>query len=288
MLALNRSATLATWPFRNAPWHFRAGQFVDNSADNLTLQCRDYDTSRYTVTLTLGLWQQITSLRLVPKVITVTMIRVIHPHHNSNRRWRASVSNLRWKMTDWKRYWVTDAGPNRRHKLSLTDTDCVSVKFGGRNISIATLLFPRRLQLSCTRKLTGNIYPRCSLFLPRHFRYFAVIVHIIHPHHNSNRRWRASVSNLRWKMTDWKRYWVTDAGPNRRHKLSLTDTDCVSVKFGGRNISIATLLFPRRLQLSCTRKLTGNIYPRCSLFLPRHFRYFAVIVHMRKSIPERR
>ena len=60
-------------------------------------------------------------------------------------------------------------GPNRRHKLSLTDTDCVSVKFGGRNISIATFLFPRRLQLSCTRKLTGNIYPRCSLFLPWHF-----------------------------------------------------------------------------------------------------------------------
>ena len=132
-----------------------------------------------TVTLTLGLWQQITSLRLVPKVTTVTMIRVIHPHHNANRRWRASVSNLRWKMTHWKRYRVTDAGPNRRHNLSLTENDCVSVKFGGRNISIATLLFPRRLQLSCTRKLTGNIYPRCSLFLLRHFgflSYFAVIV----------------------------------------------------------------------------------------------------------------
>ena len=168
MLALNRSATLATWPFRNS-------QFVDNSADNLTLQCLDYDTYRYTVTLTLGLWQQITSLRLVPKVITVTMIPVIHPHHNANRRWRASESNLRWKMTHWKRYRVTDAGPNRRHKLSLTDTDCVSVKFGDRNISIATLLFPRRLQLSCTRKLTGNIYPRCSLFFTAAFRVSKVI-----------------------------------------------------------------------------------------------------------------
>ena len=33
------------------------------------------------------------------------MIRVIgtHPHHNATRRWRASVSNLRWK-THWKRY----------------------------------------------------------------------------------------------------------------------------------------------------------------------------------------
>ena len=159
--------------FQKFPLAFRAGQFVDNSADNLTLKCRDYDTYRYTVTPILGLWQQITSLRLVPKVIIVTMIRVIHPHHNANRRrrrWRASVSNLRWKMIHWKRYRVTDAGPNRRHKLSLTDTDCV--KFGGRNISIATLLFPRRLQLSCMRKLTGNIYPRCSLFLPRHFGFF--------------------------------------------------------------------------------------------------------------------
>ena len=106
------------------------------------------------------------------------MIRVIHPHHNANRRWRASVSNLRWKMTHWKRYRVTDAGPNRHHKLSLTDTDCVSVKFGGRNISIATLLFPRRLQLSCTRKLTGNIYPCCSLFLPRHFGFFKAILQL--------------------------------------------------------------------------------------------------------------
>ena len=70
--------------FQKFPLAFRAGQFVDNSADNLTFQCRDYDTYRYTVTLTLGLWQQITSLRLVPIVITVTMIRVIHPHHNAD------------------------------------------------------------------------------------------------------------------------------------------------------------------------------------------------------------
>ena len=169
--SIEQVCNISNMTFQKLPLAFRAGQFVDNSADNLTLQCRDYDTYRYTVTLTLGLWQQITSLRLVPKVITVTMIRVIHPHHNAYRRWRASVSNLRWKMTHWKRYRVTDAGPNRRHKLSLTDPDCVSVKFGGRNISIATLLFPRRLQLSCTRRLTGNIYPR-SLFLQRHFRFF--------------------------------------------------------------------------------------------------------------------
>ena len=63
---------------------------------------------------------------------------------------------------------------NSCHKLSLTATDCVtvsdSVEFGGRNISIATLLFRRRLQLSCTTKLTGNIYLLCSIFLPRHSR----------------------------------------------------------------------------------------------------------------------
>ena len=124
MLALSRSATLATWRFRNSPWHLGQDNLLTIlfSADSLTLQCRDYDTYRYTVTLTLGLWQQRTSLRLVPKVTTVTMIRVIHPHHNATRRWRASVSNLRWKKTHWKRYQITDAGPNRRHKLSLTDT----------------------------------------------------------------------------------------------------------------------------------------------------------------------
>ena len=172
-VSIEQVCNISNMTFQKFPLAFWAGRFVDNtfSADSLTLQCRDYDTYRYTVTLTLGLWQQRPSLRLVPKVITVTMIRAIHPHHNATRRWRASVSNLRWKKTHWKRYRVTDAGPNGRHKLSLTDTDCVSIKFGGRNISIATLLFPLRLQLSCTRKLTGNIYPRCYLFLPRHFRF---------------------------------------------------------------------------------------------------------------------
>ena len=105
MLALNRSATLATGPFRNSPWHLGQDNlltilFSAESADNLTLQCRDYDTYRYNVTLTLGLYG---SKELVsdsdPKVITVTMIRVIHPHHNATRRWRASISNLRWKKT---------------------------------------------------------------------------------------------------------------------------------------------------------------------------------------------
>ena len=47
-------------------------------------------------------------------------------------------------------------GAQQTPKLSLTDTEYVSVKFGGRNISIAKLRFSRRLQLSCTRKLTGN------------------------------------------------------------------------------------------------------------------------------------
>ena len=32
-------------------------------------------------------------------MITVTVNRVIHPHHNDTRRWRAIVSNLRWKKT---------------------------------------------------------------------------------------------------------------------------------------------------------------------------------------------
>ena len=50
-------------------------------------------------------------------------------------------------------------------------TVCVSVKFVGCNISIYMLLFPHRLQLSCTRKLTGNNYSLCSSFLARLFRF---------------------------------------------------------------------------------------------------------------------
>ena len=38
-----------------------------------------------------------------------------------------------------------------------THSDSISVKFGAHNISIAKLLFPRRLQLNCSRKLTGNL-----------------------------------------------------------------------------------------------------------------------------------
>ena len=45
-----------------------------------------------------------------------------------------------------------------------TTLHCVSVKFGGGNISIATFLFPCYLQLSCTRKILETIYLLCSLF----------------------------------------------------------------------------------------------------------------------------
>ena len=60
MLEVNRSATLATGPFRNSIWHLGQDNLLTMlfSADNLTLQCRDCDTYRYTVILTLGLWQQ--------------------------------------------------------------------------------------------------------------------------------------------------------------------------------------------------------------------------------------
>ena len=77
-------------------------------------------------------------------------------------------------------------------------------------------------------------------------------------------------------------------GAQQMPKLSLTDTEYVSVMFGGRNISIATLLFSRRLQLSCTRKLTGNIYLRCSLFLLPHFGFsqlsYTCVEHSREAV----
>ena len=185
MLALNRSATLATWPFRNSPWHLGQDNLL-TSADNLTLQCRDYDTYRYTVILTLGLWQQITSLRLVPKVITVTMIRVIYPHHNANRRWRASVSNLRWKMTHWKRYRVTDAGHKRRHTLSLTDTDCVGVN-SADNLTLQcrdydTYRYTVILTLGLWQQITSlRLVPKVIT---------VTMIRVIYPHHASYRiRW---------------------------------------------------------------------------------------------------
>ena len=45
------------------------------------------------------IWQssdKSTSPGLGLKVIPVTVIRVIYPHHNASRRWRAIVSNLCW------------------------------------------------------------------------------------------------------------------------------------------------------------------------------------------------
>ena len=68
-----------------------------------------------------------------------------------------------------KRYRVTDAGPNRRHKLSLTDTNCVSVKFGGRNISIAVV---------CNWAARGSLletFTRVVLYFTAAFRVFEVI-----------------------------------------------------------------------------------------------------------------
>ena len=165
MLALNRSATLATWPFRNSPWHLGQDNLLTIlfSADNLTLQCPDYDTYRYTVTLTLGLWQQRTSLRLVPKVITVTMIRVIHPHHNATRRWRASVSNL------------TDA------------TSCHSLTLTAASSSVAaTFQLPRFFsRVVCNWAAWGSLLETFTRVVLYFFRgnsglwsYFAVIVHM--------------------------------------------------------------------------------------------------------------
>ena len=121
------------------------------------VQCRD----------NCDIWyagHQITSPRLGPKVITVTVIRVIHSHHNVTRSKRIEYVGRK----------PTNVGMlDRRHTTffgwirdwSVT----VSVNVGGRNISIVMLLFPLRLQLSCTRKLTIKIYWLCSLFLPRHF-----------------------------------------------------------------------------------------------------------------------
>ena len=77
---ISLDATLATGHFRNSPWHL--GHW-DNLLTILLVQTiwrYNVETmthiDRYTVTLTLGLWQQRTSLGLLPKVITVTMIRV--------------------------------------------------------------------------------------------------------------------------------------------------------------------------------------------------------------------
>ena len=113
---------------------------------------------------------QRSSLRLCP---TVTMIRVIHPDHKCYQKMESQRIKVRLEEGYSEEDPLKTVHSNSHHKLSLADTDCatVSVEFGGRNSSIATLLSPCRLLLSCTRTLTGNIYPLCSLFLPRHFRF---------------------------------------------------------------------------------------------------------------------
>ena len=58
---------------------------------------------------------------------------------------------------------------------------------------------------------------------------------------------------------------------------------CFSAKFRGHNISITTLLFPRRLQLSCTRKLTGNNYSLMFFILPLHFGFSKLFRSYRKQ-----
>ena len=88
--SVERVCNIGNRNFQKFSLAFRVGQFVDNtfSADNFTCTM----SRRLTVSVAYGSHQR-TSLRLGPKVITVTVIRVIHPHHIASRRWRASVSN---------------------------------------------------------------------------------------------------------------------------------------------------------------------------------------------------
>ena len=74
----------------------------------------------------------------------VTIIR--SPHRNvASSRCRTNISNL-----------------GRRPTIELDSGLAVGINFDGRNISVEhTLLSSRCLPLSCTRRLTGNIY---SLF----------------------------------------------------------------------------------------------------------------------------
>ena len=131
-----------------------------------------------------SIWQQRTSLRLVPKVITVTMIRVIHPHHNATRRWRASISNLRCKKNHWKRCRVTDAGPNRRHKLSLTVT--LTLTASASSSVAATFQLPHFFsRVVCNWAARGSLletFTRVVLYFYRSisgfWSYFAIIVHM--------------------------------------------------------------------------------------------------------------
>ena len=76
-----------------------------------------------------------------------------------------------------KRYRVTNAGPNRRHKLSLTDTDCVSIKFGGRNISMACshTSFPASFATELHEEAYWKHLPALFFIFTAAFRFFEVI-----------------------------------------------------------------------------------------------------------------
>ena len=119
------------------------------------------------------------------------------PEACPTRKWRASVSNIGLTLEEDPLLNVgtlhnplaaqkpqeveLDPGCDRTHdlgthamasrlRLGCHSTHCVSIKFGGRNISIVTLLSLRHLQLrlletACPR----NIHSLCSSFVPRVF-----------------------------------------------------------------------------------------------------------------------
>ena len=84
-------------------WHVICRDNCDMSYVETTVTCHMsrqlwHVICRDNCDMSYGIWQsQITRTRFGPKMITVTVFRVIHPRHNATRRWRASVSNLRWK-----------------------------------------------------------------------------------------------------------------------------------------------------------------------------------------------
>ena len=98
--------------------------------------------------------------------VHITML----PEACPTSKWRASVSNKGLTLEEdpllnvgtlHNRYPLAaqtpqevelDPGCDRTHGIH--STHCVSIKFGGRNISIATLLSPRHLQLRLLEKST--------------------------------------------------------------------------------------------------------------------------------------
>ena len=139
------------------------------SVDSLTLKCRDYDTYRYTVTLTDYGSKELgsdSSPKLSLSLLSELYIHIITLPEDGEPTYQIYVGRRPTVPTI------------RRHKLSLTDTDCVCVKFRWLQHFNCHASFPASFATELHEEAYWKHLPALFFIFTAAFRVFEVILQL--------------------------------------------------------------------------------------------------------------